>query len=126
LALQTQPETRRYSNNPSPPTEDSHRAWLAATLNDPSRLLMIADVRGTPVGMLRLDRELQNERVNIAVDSRYHHRGIGAAILALARKVRPGHPLDAEILPGNKASRGLFAAAGYKQIGDCLFRREPE
>jgi UDP-2,4-diacetamido-2,4,6-trideoxy-beta-L-altropyranose hydrolase len=125
LALQSQPETRRYSNNPSPPTADSHRAWLAATFDDPARILMVAEANRVPAGMLRLDRHPQSERINIAVDSRYHRLGIGAAILALVQKARPGHALDAEILSGNTASRALFAAAGYKQIGDRLFRREP-
>ena len=125
LQLQSQLETRRYSNDPSPPTPDAHREWMASTLADSSRLLMIAQVEGAPVGMLRLDRHDQAERVNIAIDSRYHRRGIGAAVLALAALVRPGHALDAEILPGNKASQEMFAAAGYRQVGERLFRREP-
>ena len=125
LQLQSQPEARRYSNDPSPPTPDGHREWLARTLVDPSRLLMIADLEGAPTGMLRLDRQGQAERVNIAVDSRYHRRGIGASILALVAVLRPGCALDAEILPGNEASRVLFAAAGYRQVGERLFRREP-
>jgi ribosomal protein S18 acetylase RimI-like enzyme len=95
-------------------------------LADPARLLLIADVEGEAVGMLRLDRQPEGERVNIAVDSRYHRRGIGAAILALAAMLRPGGSLDAEVLPENRASRVLFAAAGYRQVGERLFRREPE
>jgi UDP-2,4-diacetamido-2,4,6-trideoxy-beta-L-altropyranose hydrolase len=125
LQLQSQAETRRYSNNPSPPTPDGHREWLTRTLADSSRLLMIADVEGTSVGMLRLDRQAHGERINIAVDSRYHRRGIGAAILALAALVRSDCVLDAEVLLGNEASRVLFAAAGYRQVGERLFRREP-
>jgi UDP-2,4-diacetamido-2,4,6-trideoxy-beta-L-altropyranose hydrolase len=125
LQLQSQPDVRRYSNNPSPPAPDEHREWMARTLGDPSRLLLIAEMNGAPVGMLRLDRQDRAERVNIAVDSRYHRRGVGAAILALAALLRPGCALDAEVLPGNGASRALFAAAGYRQVGDRLFRREP-
>jgi UDP-2,4-diacetamido-2,4,6-trideoxy-beta-L-altropyranose hydrolase len=125
LQLQSQPDVRRFSNNPSPPAPDEHREWLARTLGDPSRLLLIAEMDGASVGMLRLDRQDRAERVNIAVDSRYHRRGIGAAILALAVLLRPGCALDAEVLPGNGASRALFAAAGYRQVGDRLFRREP-
>jgi UDP-2,4-diacetamido-2,4,6-trideoxy-beta-L-altropyranose hydrolase len=125
LELQSQPQTRRYSNDPSPPTPEGHREWLVQTLADPSYLLMIASMEGSPVGMLRLDRKVHGDRVNIAVDSRYHRCGIGAAMLALAAKLRSGRVLDAEILPGNAASRALFAGAGYRQIGERLFRREP-
>lgn len=124
LQLQSQPEARRYSNDPSPPAPHRHREWLARTLADPSRLLIIATVGGAPAGMLRLDRQTHGARINIAVDSRYHRRGIGAAILALAALLRPGHALDAEVLPGNKASQALFAAAGYRKVGERLFRRE--
>jgi UDP-2,4-diacetamido-2,4,6-trideoxy-beta-L-altropyranose hydrolase len=125
LQLQSQAEARRYSNDPSPPAPERHREWLACTLADSSRLLMIAMLEGVPVGMLRLDRQAHGERVNIAVDSRYHRRGIGAAILALVALLRPGAALDAEVLPGNKASQALFATAGYRKVGERLFRREP-
>lgn len=125
LQLQSQPEARRYSNDPSPPTPAAHREWMARTLADPSRLLLIAQLEGVPAGMLRLDRQAEGERVNIAVDSRYHRRGVGAAILALAALMRPGSALDAEILPGNAASQALFAAAGYRQVGERLYRRAP-
>jgi UDP-2,4-diacetamido-2,4,6-trideoxy-beta-L-altropyranose hydrolase len=124
LQLQSQPEVRRYSNDPTPPALEGHREWLAHTLADSSRLLMIATVDGVPAGMLRLDRQAHGERVNIAVDSRYHRRGIGAAILALAALLRPGYALDAEVLPGNQASQALFAAAGYQKVGERLFRRK--
>lgn len=125
LALQSKPETRRFANDPSPPTSDGHRRWLAQTLADPLRLLMIAEADGNRAAMLRVDHGEAADRVNIAVDPGYHRQGTGAAVLSLAARLRPGRVLEAEVLPGNKASLALFAGAGYRQVEKRLFRREP-
>jgi UDP-2,4-diacetamido-2,4,6-trideoxy-beta-L-altropyranose hydrolase len=121
--LQSQPQTRRYANNPSLPTTKEHRQWLTRTVADPSRLLLIAEVDNSPVGMLRLDRLDHGDRVSIAVDPQYHRQGLGAAILSLTTMLRPGVALEAEVMPGNEASLTLFAAAGYQRVGEQLFRR---
>jgi RimJ/RimL family protein N-acetyltransferase len=121
--LQSQPQTRRYANNPSLPTTKEHRQWLTRTVADPSRLLLIAEVDNSPVGMLRLDRLDHGDRVSIAVDPQYHRQGLGAAILSLTTMLRPGVALEAEVMPGNEASLTLFAAAGYQRVGERLFRR---
>jgi UDP-2,4-diacetamido-2,4,6-trideoxy-beta-L-altropyranose hydrolase len=123
LKLQSQPQTRRYANNPYLPTTEGHRQWLAQTLADPSRLLLVAEADGSPVGMLRLDRLDHGDRVSIAVDPQYHRQGLGAAILSLATMLRPGVVLDAEVMPENEPSLTLFAAAGYQRVGERLFRR---
>jgi UDP-2,4-diacetamido-2,4,6-trideoxy-beta-L-altropyranose hydrolase len=125
LALQSQPETRRYANNPAAPTQQGHRQWLKRTLADRSRLLIIVEVEGRSAGMLRLDRQEHGERVNIAIDPQYHGQGVGVATLALVARLRPAGILDAEVLPGNKASLALFTRAGYRQVGERLYRREP-
>jgi UDP-2,4-diacetamido-2,4,6-trideoxy-beta-L-altropyranose hydrolase len=124
LELQSQPETRRFANDPTPPEAGVHHEWLQRTLADPARLLMIAEINGQRVGMLRLDRLGSGERVNIAVDRQFHRQGVGVAMLGLAARLRPRLPLEAEVLPGNEPSLALFARAGYLRIGERLFRRE--
>jgi ribosomal protein S18 acetylase RimI-like enzyme len=75
--------------------------------------------------MLRLDRSTAADRVNIAVHPNHHRRGFGSALLAVAERVSPGRPLEAEILPGNDASLALFERAGYRKVSEKLFRRMP-
>jgi UDP-2,4-diacetamido-2,4,6-trideoxy-beta-L-altropyranose hydrolase len=126
LELQSQPETRRFANDPASPKAEAHHAWLGRALADPARLLMIAEIDGERAGMLRLDRVGSAERVSIAVDRKVHRQGVGAAILGLAARLRPHMPLEAEVLPGNEPSLALFAGAGYLRVGERLFRREPK
>jgi UDP-2,4-diacetamido-2,4,6-trideoxy-beta-L-altropyranose hydrolase len=125
LALQSQPETRRFANDPTLPSVDGHRRWFAQTLAEPARLLMVAEADGKRAAMLRIDKGDVADRISIAVDPAYYRQGVGVAVLALAARLRPRRVLEAEVLPGNKASLALFAGAGYRQVDEQLFRREP-
>ena len=125
LELQREPGTRRYANDPAPPTAEGHRRWLARTLPDPRRKLMIVEYGGKRAGMLRLDTGAEAVRVSIAIDPEFHRLGIGPAALALAARMLPGCVLEAEILPENGPSQDLFSAAGYRQVSATLYRREP-
>jgi ribosomal protein S18 acetylase RimI-like enzyme len=125
LELQREPRTRRYSNDPKPPAPEDHHRWLARTLSDADRLLLVAETESERVAMLRLDRRGAADRVSIAVHPSHHRRGLGAALLAVATRLSPGRPLEAEILPGNDASLALFKGAGYRKVGERLFRRMP-
>lgn len=122
FALQSQPQTRRHALNPEPPSLDGHRAWMAATLDNPVRLLLIAEFDAVPAGMLRLDRVADGFVVSIAVDSSRHGQGIGGAMLALARRLVRNRDLIATVLPENSASLALFTAAGYRPAGHNSYR----
>src|SRR5271166_4060639 len=43
-----------------------HRAWFAAVLADPDRLMLIIEVNGEPVGQLRFDR-VARDRADITI-----------------------------------------------------------
>lgn len=120
--LQCQPATRAFALNPEPPSLDDHRAWMAATLDNPNRLLLIAEFDAAPAGMLRFDRAADGFVVSIAVDSARHGQGIGGAMLALARRLVRHRDLIATVLPENSASLALFTAAGYRPAGPNLYR----
>jgi UDP-2,4-diacetamido-2,4,6-trideoxy-beta-L-altropyranose hydrolase len=126
LELQRQPQTRRYANNPEIPDSESHRNWFRTTLADSARLLMIIESDGKRAGMLRLDIGPTASRVSIAIDAAHLRKGLGAAGLEFARRLRPTAALEAVVQSENKPSLDLFAKAGYHPVGGMLFRRVPD
>ncbi len=130
LALQRHPATRRYAHNPTPPTAEEHARWLHRTLLDEDRFLFIAERDGQEAGMLRLDRceggdGSESYLVSIAIDPARHSSGLGTAILAASRRLKPAAVLEAEILPGNTASTRLFLKAGFRPVGEGRYRALP-
>ena len=127
LDLQRQPATRRFARNPEIPSAEQHAAWFARLLGDEDRLLTIIESDGRAVGMIRFDKTSAAPvtfEISIALDQDRHGEGLGAAGLALVRRLAPGADLTATVLSENKASRALFAAAGYRSCGpDRLLNR---
>lgn len=130
LQLQRLPQTRRYFKNPAAPAADEHRRWMERVLNDPNILLLIVEVEGVKAGMLRLDLvdhqgPERRYTVSIALHPAFYARGIAAAALSLARRLRSAAIFDAEIMPDNTASKRLFLHAGFVQLDDNLYRSSP-
>lgn len=130
LDLQREPDTRRHSRNPAVPNADEHHRWMARTLADPARLLMIVEAGYAPVGMLRLDRLAErggppHYEVSLVVRAAFGNRGIGTAALALARRLLPGAVLKAGIALANVTSRRAFARAGFRPAGGDLMLHDP-
>src|SRR4051794_32881053 len=67
LAWRNDPETRRWSFSQGEVTAAEHAAWLAARLQDPATLLLVAEVDGAPAGQVRVDRADGVGVVSIAV-----------------------------------------------------------
>lgn len=130
LDLQRQPCTRRHFRNPAMPSAEEHHQWMERTLSDPSRLLLIVEANGERAGMVRLDRLPDHEgvarhEISIAVDPICGRRGVGTAALALTRCLIPAAVFEAEIMPENLGSQRAFARAGFRRVGDNLYRNEP-
>jgi UDP-2,4-diacetamido-2,4,6-trideoxy-beta-L-altropyranose hydrolase len=111
---QCNPRTRRYARNSAPPSPEEHARWLSEVLNDPNRVLMMVCEEGSPIGVLRFDA-LQNgaREVSIYMKPNIQGRGYGRRSLVLGRKLFSNITIEAEILPGNIASRRAFEAAGF-------------
>lgn len=125
LDLQRQESTRRFARNPAVPSAAEHAAWFASVLAGRDRMLLIVEIDGKPCGMLRLDRQpgmIAGFEISIAIDAAFHGEGIASAALALARRMAPGADLIATVLPGNRPSLSLFAAAGYRSEGGDRYR----
>jgi UDP-2,4-diacetamido-2,4,6-trideoxy-beta-L-altropyranose hydrolase len=113
-----EPQARVFFRNTEVPTRAAHDLWFAATIANNSRLLLIAEIDGTPVGSLRFDRQtdrLAPPEISIMIAHRHRSKGYGAAVLRLAKRVCRTRPLNAEIHAANAASQKAFAAAGFSR-----------
>lgn len=122
------PEVRRRSQQAHVLDWPAHQAWLAATLADRQRLLLIAETADGPVGSVRYDRlPGQRARVSLYLFAGRFGLGWGRALLARGETcVRERWPdlvaIEAQVLPDNQASLQLFASAGFAQ-SPCSFER---
>ncbi|MDE1947015.1 MAG: UDP-2,4-diacetamido-2,4,6-trideoxy-beta-L-altropyranose hydrolase [Burkholderiales bacterium] len=112
------PATRAVSRRGLEIAPGEHERWLADTLADPARVLAIGAVGARDVGVIRFDRLGDDaHEVSLYLDPALHGLGLGSALLQageaalIARNGRA--EVRAEVLPGNPASRRLFAGAGY-------------
>jgi UDP-2,4-diacetamido-2,4,6-trideoxy-beta-L-altropyranose hydrolase len=129
LQLQRAPQTRRYAKNPAVPDAQEHADWMARTLAEADKFLLLVEAGDERAGSLRLDRlDSKNAafEISIAVCPSFHGRGIGSAALSLVRRLQPVGVFDAEILPDNVASRALFARAGFRKVGETRYRQLPD
>nr|WP_246237955.1 UDP-2,4-diacetamido-2,4,6-trideoxy-beta-L-altropyranose hydrolase [Pseudomonas akapageensis] len=122
------PAVRRWAGNGGALDWHEHLAWLKTVLDDPKRLLLVAEAADGPVGILRYDRREQ-DRAEVSIylfDGRFGV-GWGRALLACGerflRNVWPGLcAIEAKVLPSNQVSLALFQSAGFNQA-ECCFER---
>ena len=97
----------------------SHQKWFASVLSDPDRVLLIGQLEGLPVGVVRFDIRGDEAEVSIYLVPGIHRFGQGRDLLQSAEcwfesnwptvcKVR------ATVLGGNERSQHLFLGAGYQ------------
>jgi len=127
LEWQSDERTRRYARGPRAPTPAEHEQWLGRYMGKTDGILTIILHDGEASGVLRLDRTAEGAgfEVSILVAPEKYGRGIGKAVLALARKLLPGDDLFAEILPANAASHALFRSAGFRPVREGLYVSTP-
>lgn len=118
------PAIRAVSRNTAPLDLENHRRWFAAATASPDRLVLIAEIKGLPVGMVRFDR-LSDAMVEISIlidpmlaGLRLGDGVIAAAQAALASRRDSSVEILAETLPDNCASQQLFLRAGYRRDGN--------
>ncbi|MFJ4997528.1 GNAT family N-acetyltransferase [Microbacterium sp. NPDC088619] len=95
----------------------SHRDWLARSLEDPDRRLLMIERDGMPVATCRWDRSAEGEwEISITVAPESRGRGIAASVVRAAENALSALPplrLVAAVHHDNVASRRLFERAGY-------------
>lgn len=122
LSWRNDPETRRWSRSTDEIDLDTHRRWLAGSLDRVDRwLLVVSDLDG-PVGTVRWDRECSGWEVSITVAPERRGSGLAVPLLrsgeeALRARTGTGTPVIAVVHADNAASARLFARAGYADDG---------
>lgn len=104
-----------------------HQAWLAASLSNPRRLLLIAEADDGPVGVLRYDIDSTRAEVSIYLFEGRIGLGWGRALLVRGEAFVTAHwprleGINAQVLPANQASLKVFREAGFTQ-SVCAFTR---
>jgi RimJ/RimL family protein N-acetyltransferase len=120
-------ETRRHAHDSAAISPAAHAEWFARTLTDPSRVLLIAECEGEPVGVLRYDCAGQQSTVSIYLVPGRYGGGFGSRVLcaghAWLRSQRPEvRSIRAEVLPGNRASAAAFLQSGYRDDGGAYIK----
>lgn len=114
------PDTRRYALDPTEIDFQSHEQWFSKVIKDPSRMLLIAELKGTPVGVLRFDIQPEGQAlISIYLVPGMSGKGWGLRVLLSGehwlKQERPEiQQCEAEIVGANRASLAFFDAAGYK------------
>jgi UDP-2,4-diacetamido-2,4,6-trideoxy-beta-L-altropyranose hydrolase len=111
--------TRAVSRCSEPINFSDHRCWLEAVLRDPRRRLMVGQIGGTAVGVIRMDLHDNGDvEVSLYLDPGLHGLGLGRALLRAGETHVAPVPMShgqfvANVLDRNPASRRLFESAGY-------------
>lgn len=92
--------------------QQSHVEWFDRAVSDPRQTLLIGEVDGEKVGMVRFDHGDPTE-VSININPICRGRGLGYSLLSEAMKWSAGDLL-AEIKEENTASKRIFERAGFQ------------
>lgn len=122
------PSVRRVSRDPMPMDFDSHLRWLKSALQSESRHVMIAEINGRGVGVIRYD-ELPDDTLEVSLycDPRLTGIGIGSAMLnagegEMAGRLGAEATVTAFVVPGNESSERMFERAGFMKR-DGIWRK---
>jgi UDP-2,4-diacetamido-2,4,6-trideoxy-beta-L-altropyranose hydrolase len=99
--------------------QSEHDAWFTAAIADESRILLIAEQRKQPVGVVRFDISGDRAEVSIFLVPGAELTGAGGDLLCAAEqwlvKQRPDVlSICAEVLSNNESSHQLFKSAGFQ------------
>ena len=115
LSWRNDPLTRSMSRASDEVGEAPHLEWFEQAVADPSRTLLIGEVDGQKIGMVRFDHGEEIE-VSININPACRGRGLSYALLTESMTWVRG-TLVAEIRAENLASQRLFEHAGFSFCG---------
>ena len=95
---------------------ESHLTWLNTSLRNPSRILLIAEERGVPVGTVRYDlrQKPSDWELSWTVAPEARGQGVGTRLVAEALRAHSGQRLWARIKSENRASIAIAEKVGLQ------------
>jgi len=127
-AWQSHSATRKYALTPNVPTWSEHQSWMLKKLQSRSDYfyMIINRADRSKVGAVRLDRrESGLYLVSIFIDPNLYGKGIAFQALNAIEAIHPDITIHARVLKENIASHRLFRKAGFKQVDDENYIRQP-
>lgn len=112
------PETRNHFINSAPLSLKDHSTWFFSNLKSKASILLIGEVRGEAVGVVRFDFKETQAEISIYVVPGKYRQGYGSALLTKsAQYLKEHHPeisiVIARVMPENKGSHQVFLKNGY-------------
>ena len=112
--------TRENAFNTRPISFEEHEKWFAKTLNSETRVQMIMEKNGVPVGQIRIDIEGEVGEIDYAIAPEYRGNGYGSIICKLmvdfVRKNLKIKKLIARVKTKNIASQCCFIRNGFDNV----------
>jgi RimJ/RimL family protein N-acetyltransferase len=113
--------TRRYSFDPRPVPWETHVAWYTRSLQRDDRILLMGELQGNPIGVLRYDFDGSQATISVYVAPDTQHQGLGRRLIRRGSQWLSDHrpairAVTAEIMAENVASQRAFLAAGYTPL----------
>lgn len=115
------PSVRSVSNNSAIIEWGAHEAWFRKVMQDPDRIVYIAEQDMQAVGVIRFDIDKQVADVSLYLAPGLSGKGLGTQLLLggeaeLLRERPDVERLDATVLEGNEASHRLFRRCAYQFV----------
>ena len=126
LGWRNDARTRMASQHTTEVQRDDHLKWLASSLRDEKRILMVAEADNIPVGTVRADLKDGVYELSWTVAPGARGRGIGKAMVALFISQLAGD-VRAQVKKENRASIRIAEFAGLQLVreerGVLLYKR---
>jgi UDP-2,4-diacetamido-2,4,6-trideoxy-beta-L-altropyranose hydrolase len=122
LRWRNDPSVRGMSANADWIERDAHATWLRGILDDPRRILLVAERNGEPAGVVRFDLAPPEATISVyRVPAATARGGLVRQASSWLRAHQPGiRRIVAEVLPQNAVSLTAFRAAGYHEAKNVL------
>lgn len=119
-AWRNDPLTRRMAEAEGVVRLADHQRWFAAALRKQERRLLVAEIAGEPVGMVRFDLAGGEATVSINVAPAWRGNSLGGKLLkeGIERYAKEGRAerLVARVRLDNQASQAIFLRSGFRQV----------
>lgn len=116
----SEPTVRSQSLDPTPPSPESHDAWIRAFLADREQFGWVVLSQHEKAAVVRLRKVGPlAAMISVAVHPRFRGRGIGTAAVYQATLYATNRDwmVIASVKPENWASRKMFTTCGYVEVG---------